>query len=58
MPPDAEFDPDATGIYSFELLVGQQESVAIDVVIGEAPEPAALGLPGFGLVGLAAARRA
>ena len=63
-PPDfVPFDPDVPGQYSYILSAFSSPdgpavaSVAIDVNVGQLPEPATLALFGLGLAGLAIARR-
>ena len=63
-PPDfGPFDPDVPGQYSYILSAFSSPDgpelarVAIDVNVGQLPEPATLALFGLGLAGLAIARR-
>ena len=57
--PLASFDPNALGTYKFDLVVSNldQQVLASDTILVAVPEPATLGLLGFGLLGLGFLRR-
>ena len=62
IPPTGTFDPNANGEYSFALIASSPTGVelgrsAINVDVGQVPEPATLALFGLGLFGFAAVRR-
>jgi len=62
IPPSGTFDPNANGEYSFALIASSLAGVeldrsAINVDVGQVPEPATLALFGLGLFGFAAVRR-